>query len=305
MIPPILFLIFNRLDTTTRVFKAIRQARPPRLYIAADGPRLAYSGEAEQCAEARRIATAVDWPCEVRTLFRDRNLGCREAVSGGITWFFTCEPEGIILEDDCLPHPTFFTYCAELLAHYREDERVMVISGDNTIPASFPTAHSYCFTRFPLIWGWASWSRAWRRYDFRGFKQADRRAAIRRVEASGWFTSHWESIYQKVASGEIDTWDYVWNYSVWANDGLATIPSVNLVRNIGFGESATHTMSPENPRAHIPVKALEFPLIHPPLQIIPKYERAIMRYIHGLAPPPSLVRRAARQPCSPSPDATR
>jgi hypothetical protein len=247
---------------------------------------VAQSGEAERCAEVRRITTAVDWPCEVCTLFRERNLGCREAVSAAISWFFEHELEGIILEDDCLPDPTFFNYCGELLAHYREDARVMVISGDNTISASFPTAHSYCFSRFPLIWGWATWSRAWRRYDFRAFIQADRRRTIQRVEASRWFTSHWESIYQKVASGEIDTWDYVWNYSVWANDGLATIPSVNLVLNIGFGEGATHTTNPESPRARIPVKALHFPLVHPPREIIPKYERAVMKYIHGLAPSP-------------------
>jgi hypothetical protein len=295
VILPILFLIFNRPDTTARVFEAIRQAQPPRLYIAADGPRVGYSGEAEQCANARRVAAAVDWPCEVRTLFRDKNLGCREAVSGGINWFFEHEPEGIILEDDCLPHPTFFTYCAELLARYREDERVMVISGDNTIPASFPTTHSYCFSRFPLIWGWASWSMAWRRYDFEAFKQADRHTIIRRVEASRWFTSHWETVYQKVATGEIDTWDYVWNYSVWANDGLATIPSVNLILNIGFGESATHTKSPECPRARVPVKALEFPLVHPPVQVIPKYEQEVMRHIHDLAPPPSPTTRVARR----------
>jgi hypothetical protein len=294
VIIPILFLIFNRPDTTTRVFEAIRQARPPRLYIAADGPREGYSGEAEQCAIARRVATAVDWPCEVRTLFRDKNLGCGKAVSGGITWFFEHELEGIILEDDCLPHPTFFTYCAELLARYREDERVMVISGDNTMSASFPTTHSYCFSRFPLIWGWASWSTAWRQYDFEAFKRADRRTVIRRVDPSHWFTSHWETVYEKVATGEIDTWDYVWNYFVWANDGLAAIPSVNLILNIGFGESATHTKNTENSRVRVPVKALEFPLAHPPVKIIPNYEREVMRHIHGLTPPPSLTRRVPR-----------
>jgi len=123
MISPVLFLIFNRPDTTTRVFEAIRAARPERLYVAADGPRMTREGEAERCAEARRIATAVDWPCEVKTLFRETNLGCRAAVSGAITWFFEHEEEGIILEDDCLPDPSFFPYCTELLAHYRDTGR--------------------------------------------------------------------------------------------------------------------------------------------------------------------------------------
>src|SRR5262245_55441705 len=105
MTPPILLLVFNRPETTSRVFQAIRAVRPNKLYVAADGPRSDRAGEAERCVEVRRIATAVDWPCEMRTLFREENLGCRRAVSGAITWFFEQEEAGIILEDDCLPHP--------------------------------------------------------------------------------------------------------------------------------------------------------------------------------------------------------
>src|ERR1700690_1974577 len=153
---PVLFLVFNRPDTTRRVFEAIRSAQPPRLYVAADGPRGARAGEAERCAEVRRIATAVNWPCEVKTLFRDCNLGCKMGVSSGITWFFEHEPEGIILEDDVLPVPTFFDFCDELLARFRNDDRVAMISGSNLIAGHFDPAESYFFSRCAQIWGWAS-----------------------------------------------------------------------------------------------------------------------------------------------------
>src|SRR5271165_4717676 len=162
---PILFLVFNRPETTRRVFETIRAARPPKLYVSADGPRAGRAGEPQRCDEARRIATSVDWPCEVKTLFRDANLGCKMGVSTGISWFFDQEPEGIILEDDIVPLPSFFDYCDELLARYRDDERVAMISGCNPIANDFRVDESYFFARFCGIWGWASWRRAWRHYD--------------------------------------------------------------------------------------------------------------------------------------------
>ena len=121
---PVLFLVFNRPDVTMRVFEAIRHARPRRLYVAADGPRAGISSETGKCEQTRQIATQVDWDCEVKTLFRSENLGCRVAVSSAIDWFFENEPEGIILEDDCLPHPTFFHFCQELLERYQHDQRI-------------------------------------------------------------------------------------------------------------------------------------------------------------------------------------
>src|SRR5690349_2048344 len=127
----ILFLVFNRPETTARVFEAIRAAQPPRLYVAADGPRASRIGESERCDLTRRIASAVDWPCDITTLFRAANLGCKNAVSSAISWFFEHEEEGVILEDDCLPDPSFFRYCDELLAHYRDDTRIGLISGNN------------------------------------------------------------------------------------------------------------------------------------------------------------------------------
>ena len=162
---PILFLVFNRPDVTQRVFDAIRQARPPKLYIAADGPRKNKVGEVERCALVQEIVSQVDWPCEVSKLIRQENLGCKIAISSAIDWFFSKEPEGIILEDDCLPHPDFFPYCDELLERYRNNERVGMISGDNFQNGIKRGDGDYYFSQFCHIWGWASWARAWKKYD--------------------------------------------------------------------------------------------------------------------------------------------
>ena len=164
-ISPILFLIFNRPETTKKVFSAIKEVQPPRLYIAADGPRSEQPDEADHCELARTIATKVDWDCEVKTLFRDQNLGIRIAVSQAIDWFFEQEPEGIILEDDCLPDQSFFWFCKELLEKYRNDTRIMHIGGTNFQFGKNRTNYSYYFSRYAHIWGWASWRRAWEYYD--------------------------------------------------------------------------------------------------------------------------------------------
>ncbi len=162
---PVLFLIFNRPDTTTRVFEAIREARPSRLYVAADGPRADKEGEAQRCLETRKITEAVDWPCEVRRLYREENLGCKLAVSSAITWFFTHEEEGIILEDDCLPDQSFFPFCAAMLERYRDDGRIMMVLGTSLLPPGGGPDADYLFTQYFLIWGWATWRRAWEKYD--------------------------------------------------------------------------------------------------------------------------------------------
>jgi hypothetical protein len=162
---PVLFLVFNRPDTTRDVFQTIRRARPPRLCVAAYGPRQDRQGERERCESVREIATDIDWPCELHTLFRTTNLGSEMAVSGGISWFFQHEAEGIILEDDVLPDPTFFRFCGELLERYRLEAKVMMISGNYLLGPKQRPATSYYFSRYTHIWGWASWRRAWSRYD--------------------------------------------------------------------------------------------------------------------------------------------
>lgn len=240
----VLFLVFNRPDTTRRVFEAIRAARPSRLYVAADGPRASRPDEAARCTLVRQIATAVDWPCEVKTLFRDENLGCRHGVSGGIDWFFDQEEEGIILEDDVLPQPSFFPYCEALLSRYRNDASVSMISGCNLLGPSHQAAASYFFSRYMHIWGWASWRRAWTHYDvdMGGWPGSESAAKLDRLLGGRKNAiRYWAKIFDRVQGGEIDTWDYQWLFAAWMNDMVAVIPSHNLVENLGFGADATHT----------------------------------------------------------------
>lgn len=260
---PVLFLIFNRPDQTVQVFAAIRAVRPARLYIAADGPRLDRSGEAERCTRAREIATAVDWPCEVRTLFRDTNLGCKRAVSGALDWFFGAEEAGIVLEDDCLPHPDFFRFCDALLDRYAGDERVSVITGDNFQRGRRRGDASYYFSKYNHCWGWASWRRAWWLYDgaVSFWPEWKVSATWRERIPDAVERRYWEGIFDRVARGEIDSWAYPWTASVWYRGGLTVTPNANLVTNIGFTEEATHTRGARQGHV-VPSRALG-PLTHP------------------------------------------
>ncbi|MBS3964775.1 MAG: nucleotide-diphospho-sugar transferase [Methylomonas sp.] len=260
----VLFLVFNRPDTTARVFEAIRQAKPSRLYVAADGPRASRIGEAEKVAAVRAIATAVDWPCEVKTLFGTENLGCKHAVSRAITWFFEQEEQGIILEDDCLPHPDFFVFCQDLLVRYADDERVAMITGDNFQNGQRRGDASYYFSKFNHIWGWASWRRAWQHYDVNIALWPEWNCS------SHWNDSfqdcieqkYWQKIFNAVHQNKIDTWDYQWTVCVWRNNGLTATPNVNLISNIGFGAEATHTLAENNPQSNMPTQSMG-KIIHP------------------------------------------
>jgi len=261
----VLFLVFNRPDTTAQVFETIREARPPRLYVAADGPRASRAGEAERCAQVRSIATQIDWPCEVHTLFRQENLGCKRAVSGAIDWFFENEEEGIILEDDVLPQPGFFRFCEELLARYRDDHDVSMISGCNLLGDAYEAPASYFFSRYMHIWGWASWRRAWAHYDvgMTGWGTPQSLAQLDKVlHGRQHAVRYWRSIFDRVRANEIDTWDYQWVHAGWANDMIAIIPARNMVRNLGFGADATHTTG-EAPHEVLEAKNISFPLTHP------------------------------------------
>ncbi len=280
MTVPVLFLIFNRPDLAARVFERIRQARPPQLFIAADGPRADRPGEAELCSEGRRIVEQVDWPCEVKTLFRDQNLGCRKAVSEAITWFFQNVEEGIILEDDCVPDLSFFDYCEELLERYRRDIRVMVISGDNHQMAISRTKDSYYFSKYPHCWGWASWRRAWFLYDDEMSTWTEYRVskAFRLLFNSARERIFWTSLFEQVQSRSMDTWDIAWVYTCWMQHGVSILPSINLVHNVGFGDRATHTFG-ESPECVVRAGSMAFPLKHPRNV---KVNRAADRYTDSL-----------------------
>lgn len=254
----VLFLVFNRPDTTKQVFEAIRKAQPPRLYVAADGPRADRQGERERCEEVRRIATAVDWDCEVKTLFRERNLGCKIGVSSGIGWFFEHEEEGIIIEDDVLPNSDFFIFCESLLHLYAENDRVWMITGNNFQDGQKRGAGAYYFSRYTHIWGWATWRRAWRYYDrdLSFWKEWEKSNAWLQLWSDKVERNYWEKIFNRMFAHEIDTWDYQWTASAWYHGALTATPHVNLVSNIGFGEDATHTTSANSSHAEIPVQPL-------------------------------------------------
>ena len=249
----VLFLVFNRPDTTAQVFQAIRKVKPPRLYVAADGPRANREGEAERVALVCEIATAVDWPCEMKTLFREENLGCKYAVSGGISWFFEQEEQGIILEDDCLPHPDFFGFCETLLERYAADERVAVVTGDNFQNGQHrgEAGASYYFSKYNHCWGWATWRRAWQHYqgDLLFWPEWSQSADWREKTLDPVERRYWGKIFQRVRAGQIDSWAYSWTASVWFHGGLTATPNVNLVSNIGFGSDSTHTASADSPLA--------------------------------------------------------
>jgi len=239
---PILFLIFNRPDTTTIVFESIRAAQPPRLYVAADGTRKSKEGEEEICSQVRQIATQVDWPCEVKTLFRDTNLGCGKAVSEAITWFFKHEEMGIILEDDCLADQSFYGFCDVLLDKYKNEKSVMHIGGTNFQPTGTLFEDSYYFSMYSHVWGWASWRDRWTKYDF-FLESFDLSQALDQYGQTSKVKKYFGKRLSQVKSGVINTWDYQWVMSIWRYHGLCITPNINLVSNIGFNEQATHTTS--------------------------------------------------------------
>ena len=261
---PVAFLIFNRPAETARVFAEIRRARPRRLLVVADGAR--HEKEAERCRETRAVVERVDWECELSTNFSDVNLGCRRRISTGLDWVFSQCEEAIILEDDCLPEPSFFPFCEELLARFREDERVAMICGNNFQKGQRRSPYSYYFARHIQAWGWASWRRAWRFYDVEMKLWPE-------LKSSLWLESlltnrvavrYWEETFERTYAGAIDTWDYQLFFSWWAQNALAVVPEVNLISNIGFGQDATHTRDVLGTMAALPTEPLSLPLRHPP-----------------------------------------
>ncbi|MFV1976443.1 MAG: glycosyltransferase family 2 protein [Candidatus Scalindua sp.] len=262
---PVALIIFNRPDTTERVFNEIANVRPPKLLVVADGPRSDHPGELEKCAEAQAIIERVDWDCEVITNFSEVNMGCRKRVSSGIDWIFEQVPEAIILEDDCLPHPDFFRYCEELLEFYRNDSRIVMISGDNFQFGKKRGNGSYYFSRYVHIWGWASWRRAWEFYDvsMADWPAARDSQALDYIYASKKEKAFWEKNFDAVYSNVIDTWDFQWVFTCWNRYGLSVLPQQNMISNIGFNADATHTQC-DSKLSEIPVHGMVFPLRHPP-----------------------------------------
>jgi hypothetical protein len=265
----VFLLAFNRPDTTARVFAAIRAARPPRLYVAADGPRATRPGDGALCAEVRRIVSAVDWPCELRTLFRDENLGCKRSVSLAIDWFFSKEDRGIILEDDCLPSQSFFRFCEVLLERFQDDLRVFSVQGNFFGAARAPDS-SYLFSKMFYMWGWATWADRWRSVSIDDLDLPGIRRAIdddRWLGRNVLLRRYWLDIVERQAAGEIDSWGYPVMFHCFNKRLLNVTPTKNLVLNIGAGPSATRTSVLDCGPFHR--EALDIPF---PLTDSPKYE---------------------------------
>lgn len=239
----VLLVVFNRPEKTRRVFEAVRHARPPRLYVAADGPR--HPGDVRLCQEVRAIVSEIDWPCEVRTLFRDVNVGCRDGVADAISWMFSQESFGIILEDDCLPSRSFFEYCDLMDQHHREDSRIYAVSGTNfqSVEITDQARKGYFFSKYSLMWGWATWADRWRRYEkFPPVRDVLAGIFLHNRSLSLMARIYWCHVILKAALGIKKTaWDYQWIFRVLKDNALVCRPPANLVHNIGFDAEGTNT----------------------------------------------------------------
>lgn len=263
---PILFLSFNRLDTTKRVFEKIAKMKPKKLYLASDGARESIEGEREKVECVREyILSSITWECEVKSRFLDKNLGCKYAVSSAIEWFFSNEVSGIILEDDCLPSESFFRFCDENLEKYKDYENIFMISGWSTLDFNKKLKdsmkESYYFSKYGHIWGWASWARAWSKYELenedfiKDFNKMSFDSMKEKRER--------RKVYRSYFSGEIDTWDYPWSFSIAKHDGLCIYPRDNMIENIGFNRAdATHTTG-KSKFEDMKTYEISFPLLHP------------------------------------------
>jgi hypothetical protein len=256
---PVVFLIHKRPDTTEKVFQEIARARPRQLFVVADGPAPGNAREARRCAESREIVRAISWDCEVLRNYADMRLGLKRRISSGLDWAFSQVEEAIILEDDCAPHPDFFRFCENLLSHFRDDPRIMMISGNNFQERARPCTATYYFSRIAHIWGWATWRRAWQCYDV-GMTAFPRFVSERRIDSilpDTAMQAHYLDLLRGTYDDQIDNWGYRWQFAVWNRGGLVATPNSNLVSNIGFGPDATHTPTPHPLFANRPTYPLD------------------------------------------------
>ncbi len=263
----VLFLNFNRPAHTSTVLERIRAAQPPRLYLHCDGPRPDRPEEATQVAAVRDLLdSGIDWPCQVQRLYRDHNLGLREGVFDAITWFFRQEPYGIVLEDDCVPDPTLFRYCEELLLRYADDPQIMHIGCSNLIEEqTLDLAASWALSRFSLVWGWASWSRAWDKMtlELAGLDEFEKTGGISNLVPDKKAQRYMLEKFHATQRRENNSWAYAWFYSILKNKGLCIIPHVNLVQNVGVGEANATNTTGRNDQAKRRTQVMTFPLQAP------------------------------------------
>jgi hypothetical protein len=265
---PVVLVLFNRSQTTAKVFQRIRQAAPKKLFLIADGPRTDRADDWEQCQAARAVVESVDWDCQVWRHYSEINLGCGQRLPTGLDWVFSQVEAAIILEDDCVPHPTFFRFCDELLTRYWDDSRVASISGQNVQMSRSHLPQSYYFSRYNHCWGWATWRRAWRYFDPALTLWAEAKdQLLHDILQDRQMVNYWSSLFQDVYDGTITSvWDYQWTLACWLQNSLGIVSSTNLISNIGEGMDSTHFSQPD-PHLHLPTVPVEFPLHHPPTMV--------------------------------------
>lgn len=244
---PILFIIFNRPDSTAQVFEQIRKIRPARLFVAADAPRYPIKNDPLACSQALQIATNVDWDCELKILKQETNLGVAKGGAAAISWFFTHVEEGIILEDDCVPNEDFFIFCKQALEQYRNDPSVMMIAGTSYYFGSYSGVPVHYKSKHYAIWGWACWRRAWNLYDFR---MLDWRVKIKESDVFHFWgdkriAKNWIKIFDSIVEGKLEAWDAQWIFACLKNRGYAVSVPFNMISNIGLiGGHANGNRSP-------------------------------------------------------------
>jgi hypothetical protein len=261
---PVLFITFTKVEPSLKVFETIKQYKPTQLFIAQDGPRISRPDDVEKIERVRQIETLIDWPCQVLTTRSDVNLGVKVRIETALDWFFSHISEGIILEDDTVPSPDFYTFCEELIEKYREDQRVYLIGGSN-FNIDPKTDYSYFFSSTPLIWGWATWADRWHKYE-------SDLTTIQKTLADKSFGIYYPDPYRReheqerielLLNDKIPAWDYRWAYTLQNQHGLCAVPAKNLVCNIGFGLDATNTFDPDHRHASLFLEPLDWPLKHP------------------------------------------
>ncbi|WP_298480642.1 nucleotide-diphospho-sugar transferase [uncultured Maribacter sp.] len=261
---PVLFIVFNRKTTALTSLDAIRNAKPKHIYIAGDGPRSHINGEVDKVEETRSaVLEGIDWDCEIKTLFQESNLGCGPGVYAAINWFFKEVEMGIILEDDCVARPSFFNFSKELLEKYKNDTRIALISGFNQVGSSL-NDYSYCFSKYVVCWGWATWRRSWENmnYEMTWKGGAEEYSILSNCGFQGKDYKYWKRRVKAIDDNVVSAWDFQWCYSVGAQNQLGIFPSQNLISNIGFDQDATHTS--KSPFVmYESERDVAFPLSHP------------------------------------------
>jgi len=284
---PILLVLFNRPQKTKKLFEVLRRIKPEILYVSMDGPRNNVETDGVKCEKIRKLVAEIDWAKNIQLLDHNKNLGCHLAPRKAIEWFFKENEAGIILEDDCIPHPDFFPFCTEMLSKYKNDNRIFTINGSN-LGYHTDSKYSYSFCRFMNMTGWATWSRtsdsidyyldAWKKNRSKSFFLYTKlRNHIFDLDIN-WFL-YWRNIFNKtVECHTVNWWDYHWIFNQVNSRKLSVVPKVNLVTNIGFDEEGTHTKSTEDPAANIKTESLTFPLVHPKrIKINYEYEEKIAK----------------------------